>query len=156
LPGAACSSSRLAARLSFQASACSRPPDPTSSTFTPPSLEGSSHDISYEAMLEPGLDRHEWESRWASLEEDLEDSPRDVLPELDELVNQMLDERGYAIEDPVVSEGDDRDVVADFLAAREITRLLASDPDAVSPGDVALAVNNYREVYEYLLEPAAP
>jgi hypothetical protein len=107
-------------------------------------------------MLEPGLDRHEWESRWASLEEDLEDSPRDVLPELDELVNEMLDERGYAIEDPVASEGDERDVVADFLAAREITRLLASDPDAVSPGDVALAVNNYREVYEYLLEAAAP
>ncbi len=107
-------------------------------------------------MLEPGLDRHEWESRWASLEEDLEDSPRDVLPELDELVNEMLDERGYAIEDPVASEGDERDVVADFLAAREITRLLASNPDAISPGDVALAVNNYREVYEYLLEPAAP
>jgi hypothetical protein len=107
-------------------------------------------------MLEPGLDRHEWESRWASLEEDLEDSPRDVLPELDELVNEMLDERGYAIEDPIASEGDERDVVADFLAAREITRLLASNPDAVSPGDVALAVNNYREVYEYLLEAAAP
>jgi hypothetical protein len=107
-------------------------------------------------MLEPGLDRHEWESRWASLEEDLEDSPRDVLPELDELVNQMLDERGYAIEDPVASEGDERDVVADFLAAREITRLLASNPDAISPGDVALAVNNYREVYEYLLDDAAP
>jgi len=103
-------------------------------------------------MLEPGLDRHEWESRWASLEEDLEDSPRDVLPELDQLVEQMLGERGYAIDDPVVREGDDRDVVADFLAAREITRLLADDPDAISPGDVALAVNNYREVYGYLLE----
>ena len=106
-------------------------------------------------MLEPGLDRHEWESRWASLEEDLEDSPRDVLPELDQLVAQMLQERGYAIDDPVVREGDDRDVVADFLAAREITRLLAENPDAVSPGDVALAVNNYRELYEYLLEDAA-
>jgi hypothetical protein len=103
-------------------------------------------------MLEPGLDRHEWESRWASLEEDLEDSPRDVLPELDQLVEQMLGERGYAIDDPVVREGDDRDVVADFLAAREITRLLADDADVVSPGDVALAVNNYREVYGYLLE----
>jgi hypothetical protein len=103
-------------------------------------------------MLEPGLDRHEWESRWASLEEDLEDSPRDVLPELDQLVEQMLEERGYAIEDPVVREGDDRDVVADFLAAREITRLATDDPDSASPGDVALAVNNYREVYELLLQ----
>jgi hypothetical protein len=107
-------------------------------------------------MLEPGLDRHEWESRWSSLEEDLEDSPRDVLPELDELVQEMLEERGYAIEDPVVREGNGRDVVADFLAAREITRLLAGDADAVSAGDVALAVNNYREVYEFLLEAGAP
>jgi hypothetical protein len=55
-------------------------------------------------MLEPGLDRHEWESRWQSLEEELEDSPRDVLPELDELVEQMLNERGYAIDDPVARE----------------------------------------------------
>jgi hypothetical protein len=26
-------------------------------------------------MLEPGLDRHDWESQWASLEEDLHDAP---------------------------------------------------------------------------------
>jgi hypothetical protein len=103
-------------------------------------------------MLEPGLDRHEWESEWASLEEGLEDSPADVLPQLDDLVGRMLDERGYAVEDPVVREGDDRDVIADFLAARELTRLLADDPDAVSPGDVAAAVNGYRSVYEFLLE----
>lgn len=103
-------------------------------------------------MLEPGLDRHEWESRWQSLEEELEDSPRDVLPELDLLVEQMLEERGYAVDDPVAREGDDREVVAEFLAARETTRLLAQDSDAVSPGDLAAAVNGYRSVYEYLIE----
>ena len=107
-------------------------------------------------MLEPGLDRHEWESRWQSLEEGLEDSPRDVLPELDELVEQMLEERSYAIDDPVVREGDDREVVAEFVAAREVTRLAADDPDAVSPGDVAAAVNGYRSIYEYLLEERTP
>ena len=107
-------------------------------------------------MLEPGLDRHEWESRWQSLEEELEDSPRDVLPELDGLVEQMLEERGYAIDDPVAREGDDREVVAEFLAAREITRLAAVDPDAVSPGDVAAAVNGYRSIYDYLLEERTP
>ena len=107
-------------------------------------------------MLEPGLDRHEWESRWESLEEALEDSPRDVLPELDLLVGQMLEERGYAIDDPVAREGDDREVVAEFLAAREITRLVADDPDSVSPGDVAAAVNGYRSIYDYLLEERTP
>jgi len=52
-------------------------------------------------MQEPGLSRHEWESEWVSLEEQLEDSPVDVLPELDDLVERMLNERGYAIDDPV-------------------------------------------------------
>jgi hypothetical protein len=103
-------------------------------------------------MLEPGLDRHEWESRWASLEEELADSPRDVLPELDELVAQMLEERGFAIGDQVAREGEAPEVVTEFLSAREITRLLADDPDAVSPGDVAAAVNGYRSVYEFLIE----
>jgi hypothetical protein len=106
-------------------------------------------------MLEPGLDRHEWESRWESLAEDLEDSPRDVLPELDELVEQMLDECGYALDDSVAREGDDREVVAEFLAAREMTQLLGDDPDAVSPGDVAAAVNGYRSLYQYLIEERA-
>lgn len=103
-------------------------------------------------MLEPGLDRHEWESEWASLEEGLEDDPVDALPTLDDLVERMLDARGFAIEDPVVREGDDRDVVAEFLAAREITRLLDESPDSVSPGDVAAAINAYRSLYEFLLE----
>ncbi|MFL5950401.1 MAG: hypothetical protein ACJ74M_02250 [Gaiellaceae bacterium] len=103
-------------------------------------------------MLDPGLDRHEWESRWESLADELADSPRDVLPELDELVAQMLDQRGYALEDPVAREGDDREVVAEFQAARDTTQLLRDNPDVVSPGDVAEAVNGYRAIYEYLLE----
>ena len=103
-------------------------------------------------MLEPGLDRHEWESEWASLQEELEDSPADVLPELDMLVGRMLDARGFELDDPVVREGEERDIVAEFLAAREITRLRTDDPDAVSAGDIAAALNGYRAVYESLIE----
>ena len=102
--------------------------------------------------MEPGLDRHEWESRWASLEEELEDSPRDVLPQLDELVAQMLEERGFALDDPVVREGEAPEAVTEFRAAREITRLSADNPDSISPGDVAAAINGYRSVYELVLE----
>jgi hypothetical protein len=102
-------------------------------------------------MQEPGLSRHEWESEWAALEEQLQDSPADVLPELDDLVERMLNERGYAVDDPVASEGDEREVLSDFLAAREITRLLADGADGISPGDIAAAVNGYRSVYEYLI-----
>src|SRR5215210_5749969 len=108
-------------------------------------------------MLEPGLDKHEWESVWQSLEEDLETSPAETLPELDRLVEQMLEARGYAIDDPVAREGDDREIVAEFLAAREITRLLDRGADGISPGDVAAAVNGYRALYEYLMvERSAP
>jgi hypothetical protein len=102
-------------------------------------------------MQEPGLSRHEWESEWASIQEQLEDSPADVLTELDDLVGRMLNERGFAIDDPVAREGDEREVLAEFLAAREITRLLDEGSDGVSPGDVGAAVNGYRSVYEYLI-----
>jgi hypothetical protein len=37
-------------------------------------------------MLESGLDRHEWESQWQALEEQLADAPAEALPELDALV----------------------------------------------------------------------
>jgi hypothetical protein len=108
-------------------------------------------------MLEPGLDRHEWESQWQALEEQMADAPAEALPELDRLVEQMLDERGYALDDSVAREGDDREVRSEFLAAREITRLVEADAEGVSPGDVAVAVNGYRSVYEYLLaERSAP
>ena len=102
-------------------------------------------------MQEPGLSRHEWESEWAALQEQLEESPAGALTELDDLVERMLNERGYALDDPVAREGDEREVVAEFLAAREITRLVDKGSDAVSPGDVAAAVNGYRSIYEYLI-----
>lgn len=104
--------------------------------------------------MEPGLDLHEWESRWEQLEEDLESSPAEALPEVDRLIHEMLEARGYAIDDPVVREGDDRDIVADYLAAREIAR--AAEKSEVDPDDIAVAVENYRDVYEYLIVERAP
>jgi hypothetical protein len=108
-------------------------------------------------MVEPGLDRHEWESEWQALEEELADSPAEVLPELDELVARMLAARGFAVSDAVAREGDEQEVVAEFLAARETTRLVETGAEDISPGDVAAAVNGYRAVYEHLLaERSAP
>jgi hypothetical protein len=49
---------------------------------------------------EPGLDRHEWESEMAQLEEDLRTSPVDALLQLVDLVGRMLAERGYDPNDP--------------------------------------------------------
>jgi hypothetical protein len=103
-------------------------------------------------MIEPGLDRHEWESEWQALEEQLADAPAEALTAVDDLVERMLAERGYSVTDPVTQEGDDREIVAEFLAAREITRLVEEGSEDVSPGDVAAAVNGYRAIFEYLIE----
>jgi hypothetical protein len=105
-------------------------------------------------MLEPGLDKHLWESWWQQFDENLQTSPAEALPELDGLIAQMLEARGYAIDDPVVVEGDDRDVVADFLAAREITRAVEQGKK-IEPEDVETAIENYRELYEFLIEDRA-
>jgi hypothetical protein len=108
-------------------------------------------------MLEPGLSRHEWESEWQSLEEQVADAPGEALPELDSLIVRMLQERGYELTDPVVLSGDEPEIVAELVAARETTRLLEAGSAGVSPGDVAAAVNGYRAVFEFLLaERGAP
>jgi hypothetical protein len=103
-------------------------------------------------MSEPGLDRHEWETEWEQLEPDLEDSPSEALHELDDLVARMLTEAGYPLDtqDPVDDEGIDPEVMTSFSAAREITRQVDRGDD-VDPGDVAQAVNLYRELYEHLI-----
>ena len=102
-------------------------------------------------MLEPGLDRHEWESEMQALEEQLNESPAEALPELDRLLERMLEETGYDLTDTVIREGDEREVVSEFLAAREITQLTERDQGDVGPGDVAAAINGYRAVYDYLV-----
>jgi hypothetical protein len=102
-------------------------------------------------MYEPGLDRHEWESEMQALEDQLGESPAEALPELDGLVARMLEVTGYNLDDPVARDGEEREVVAEFLAAREITRLTEGGNEEVGPGDVAAALNGYRAVYDYLV-----
>jgi len=86
-----------------------------------------------------------------ALEEQLGENPAEALPELDGLVARMLEETGYEIDDPAIREGDEREVVAEFLAAREITQLAERGEEGVGPGDVAAAINGYRAVYDDVL-----
>ncbi|MDQ3875857.1 MAG: hypothetical protein M3322_10010 [Actinomycetota bacterium] len=99
---------------------------------------------------EPGLDRHEWESEMQALEPELEDSPADALPELADLVERMLLERGYDVADPVVREGEEREVVAEYLAAREISDRVERGED-VGPGDVGAAIRGLRSIYDFVI-----
>jgi hypothetical protein len=99
---------------------------------------------------EPGLDLHEWETEWEALQSDLADAPAEALPELRNLVEQMLKASGFAVDDPVASEGDEPEVLLAFRAATETTRALERG-DEVDPGDIADAVNGLRGIYEYLV-----
>jgi hypothetical protein len=106
-------------------------------------------------MDDPGLDRHEWESEWEALAPLLQDSPADVLPELDDLVARMMVARGYPVTDELAPEAADPDVVAEFLEARRIARL-GDEGATLDPGDVGAAVTAYRSLYQYLLELGPP
>jgi hypothetical protein len=105
-------------------------------------------------MDEPGLDLHEWETRWAELQELAVDAPDEALPEIVRVVEQMLRERRYDLENPVVEEGADPDIVRDFLAAREIAR--AAETSQIDPEDVETALEDLAEIHDYLVEDRAP
>ena len=109
------------------------------------------------ATPEPGLDRHEWETEYAAIEEELATDPTPVLPEFADLIARMLVARGYRIDDPVERAGDEPDLIAEFDAAQELVRRLEIDRDSSSPGDVANAINGLRALYDHLIaERSAP
>ena len=103
------------------------------------------------SMQVPGLDRHEWEGVLEGLEDDLRTDPLAALPDLADLVERMLKEADYDLDDPVVREGEEREVVAEYLAAREISDLVESGNDQLSPGDVAAAIEGLRVLARFVI-----
>jgi hypothetical protein len=102
-------------------------------------------------VLEPGLDRHEWETEWQGLEPLVVDSPEEALPELDGLIERMMVERGFPTTEAGAQESTSPEIVAEFLEARRIARLVDAG-ETVDPGDVGAAVTGYRNLYEFLLD----
>src|SRR5437764_8712589 len=154
LPGAAWSSASVGLCASRHASACSRAPEPTRSTRTRRVYCGVScfpRTGHHGVVQEPGLDRHEWESEWSDLEERLRDDPGDALFELDELIARMLEARGVPLRELDGQTETEPETVRGFAEARRITELVGAGED-VDPGDIAHAVNSYRELYAVLLE----
>jgi hypothetical protein len=94
-------------------------------------------------MVDPGLDLHEWQTRWQELEDAFADSPE-----------QMLAARGFQLDEPVTVGGEDPDIVRQFVAARELARLV--EQGEAEPEDVEIAVEGYRDIYEYLVMDRAP
>jgi hypothetical protein len=101
--------------------------------------------------IEPGLDLHEWETRWQELQDLAAESPADALPEMVRLTEQMLLERGYAIDNRAAIEGDD--VVRSFLAARDL--VTEWETGAGTGGDLGAALENLTDGHDFLLEERA-
>jgi len=87
----------------------------------------------------------------AGIEDDLRDDPGGALGELDALIARMLGDAGYDVADPVVREGEEREVVAEYLAAHEILTAYERGSDDLSAGDLGAAINGYRAIFEYLV-----
>jgi hypothetical protein len=101
--------------------------------------------------LEPGLDLHEWETRWQELQDLAAEAPAEALPEIVRLIEQMLLARGHDVNDPVAMEGEE--IVRDFVGAREL--MAACQAGTAGPGDVAAALANLTEIHDYLVEERA-
>lgn len=93
---------------------------------------------------EPGLDRHEWSTEFAQIEEDMRDDPFDALPVLTELVERMLVERGFELQ----PERDEGGIVHEFADAKAIS----AQGEQADPGDVAMALEKLVSIYQFVDE----
>jgi hypothetical protein len=106
------------------------------------------------AMEEPGLDLHDWETRWQSLQDDAADDPVQSLPELVRLLDDMLAERGFQTDEPVTAEGEEGDIVRQLASARELARVVERG-DPVEVTDVIEELDGLRELHDFLAENRA-
>jgi hypothetical protein len=114
-----------------------------------PTRAGEGGDAEDDAIvLEPGVDAHIFETEWAAAWEEVPDEPAESLPVLDDIIGRMLVTAGYHPDDPVASEGDERELLDRYRAVHEA--LQANELDGDSPGDVADAINALTDVYEAL------
>ncbi len=98
------------------------------------------------SQQEPGLELHEWETRWSELEPLLEEDPAGALPEACDFLQQVLGEADIPVGDV---DGANEELLAPYRAARETSDRVERGED-VDPGDVGAAIENVRAVYETL------
>jgi hypothetical protein len=99
--------------------------------------------------MDPGLDRHVWESEWAQIRELLDDDPQEGLGAADDLIERMLVERGFP-EDTVGREGVDVEITAELEEARRVTE--AHDAgEEVGAADTIAAASAYQRLFDALM-----
>ncbi len=91
---------------------------------------------------EPGLDLHEWETRWSELDAMMQDDPAGALAEACDVAEQMLTETEVASG----AGGENDELLAGYRAARDTADRIERGED-VDPGDVGAAIENLRGLY---------
>jgi len=102
-------------------------------------------------MQEPGLDEHEWITEWEAIDPLLTESPTETLAEADDLIARMMEARGFPLEEREGEELAEPETILSFMEARRVVRQIDSG-ESYDPGDVAVAVETYRELYRELLD----
>jgi hypothetical protein len=100
---------------------------------------------------DPGLDLHEWETRWAELEESLAEDPATTLPLACDEIEELL---GVHERDSVL-RAQDTELEAAYEAAREVADRYEQGLE-VDPGDIGAAIENLRRVRATILSPGSP
>jgi hypothetical protein len=102
-------------------------------------------------MQEPGIDEYDWSSEWSDIEDALQDSPVEAIPLADDLVTRMMEARGYPLNEDADAELTEPEITRSYIAAHQIREMIDS-PDPIDLGDVASAVELYRDLYERLFD----
>jgi hypothetical protein len=93
---------------------------------------------------EPGLELHDWETRWSELDEQLAEDPAGALPDACDFVERVF------VESEIDATGGENDeLTAGYMAARETSDRIERG-DEVDPGDIGAAIENLRAIYETL------
>jgi hypothetical protein len=108
-----------------------------------------------ESQREPGLDLHEWETRWAELEEMFEEDPFGALPLAVDIIEAALDGREDDIAESTTETELDDELKNQVAYAREVADKLDAGAD-VSAGDVAAAIQNLRDLHDRISAGTAP
>jgi hypothetical protein len=105
-------------------------------------------------MQEPGLDEHEWITEWEGIDPLLTESPTEALSEADDLIARMMEARGIPLEEREGEELTEPESTLSFMEARRVVRQIDSG-ESYDPGDVAVAVETYRDLFRELLDYGA-
>ncbi|MGH3071353.1 MAG: hypothetical protein ACRDNB_03665 [Gaiellaceae bacterium] len=95
---------------------------------------------------EPGLDLHEWETRWSEIEDALAEDPADALVQACDEIEALLQTRG----DDEAVEAQLPELRTAFVSARDVADGVERG-DEVDPGDIGGAIENLRAIRDALV-----